>query len=239
MKKKIFALVLCVAMLAIAIVGGTLAYFTDNKAATNVFTLGNVNITLTEPSYDTKDGSKDGTIHVYPGQVYDKDPTITVAEGSESCWLVATVTISNKSDLYKLYPTVEENGVHQIWGLSLAGKGKMVSGGVADYAATTTMDNGVTGTMLKDTSGKEVAFLTYTEPAETDTIVYTFYFKQIHEAEAKETLFTKVNIPSIIDNGDISNGQLSVAVKAYAIQSVGFGDVYAAWTAYQAQEPTT
>ena len=44
MKKKIMALVLCVAMLAIAIVGGTLAYFTDEDAAKNVMTMGGVDI---------------------------------------------------------------------------------------------------------------------------------------------------------------------------------------------------
>lgn len=48
MKKKILAITLCVSMLAIAIVGGTLAYFTDKDQATNVFTVGNLDITLTE-----------------------------------------------------------------------------------------------------------------------------------------------------------------------------------------------
>ena len=48
MKKKILALSLCVVMLAIAIVGGTLAYFTDTKSATNTFTVGNVKIDLIE-----------------------------------------------------------------------------------------------------------------------------------------------------------------------------------------------
>lgn len=44
MRKKITAIVLCVAMLAIAIAGGTLAYFTDTDEATNTFTSGNVQI---------------------------------------------------------------------------------------------------------------------------------------------------------------------------------------------------
>lgn len=48
MKKKILAMCLVVAMLAIAIVGGTLAYFTDTDAETNVFTTGNVAIDLIE-----------------------------------------------------------------------------------------------------------------------------------------------------------------------------------------------
>ena len=48
MKKKILAFTLCVAMLAIAVVGGTLAYFTDEDSADNVFTLGNVDIAIRE-----------------------------------------------------------------------------------------------------------------------------------------------------------------------------------------------
>lgn len=48
MKKKILAIVLCVAMLAIAIVGGTMAYFTDTDSATNTMTMGNIAIEQTE-----------------------------------------------------------------------------------------------------------------------------------------------------------------------------------------------
>ena len=48
MKKKITALCLCAAMLAIAIVGASLAYFTDTKEATNTLTVGNVKIELIE-----------------------------------------------------------------------------------------------------------------------------------------------------------------------------------------------
>lgn len=48
MKKKILALSVCVVMLAVAIVGGTLAYFTDTDAEVNTFTVGNVKIDLIE-----------------------------------------------------------------------------------------------------------------------------------------------------------------------------------------------
>ena len=50
MKKKLTVIFLCVALLAIAIVGATLAYFTDTKSATNTFTVGNVKIDLLESS---------------------------------------------------------------------------------------------------------------------------------------------------------------------------------------------
>ncbi len=48
MKKKLTAIFLCVALVAIAIVGASLAYFTDTKSATNTFTVGNVKIDLIE-----------------------------------------------------------------------------------------------------------------------------------------------------------------------------------------------
>lgn len=48
MKKKITALFLCVALAAIAIVGASLAYFTDTDNKTNTFTAGGVKIDLIE-----------------------------------------------------------------------------------------------------------------------------------------------------------------------------------------------
>ena len=60
MKKKILALSLCVVMLAIAIVGSTLAYFTDTKSATNTFTVGNVSIKLIESKFHREGNDNSG-----------------------------------------------------------------------------------------------------------------------------------------------------------------------------------
>lgn len=220
--KKIFAIALCVAMLAIVLVSGTMAYFTDTHAQTNTFTMGKVDIDLDEPAY-TPDTN--GKLKVFPGQSYEKDPTITVAENSEDCYLVATVTIDQLDQLKALYAD-DTTGVKQPWGLSLAGKAGMVSGGIADYEAVGAVENGVSGTLL----GDEV-FLTYEEDATAKTITYTFYFKNPQKAGDIQVLFTHVNIPSIIENDDIT-GDLNITVNAYAIQAVGFSDVYAAYDAY-------
>lgn len=56
MKKKITSLCLVVALLAIAIVGGTMAYFTDTDEAKNVFTVGNVNIEQNEQQRNEETG---------------------------------------------------------------------------------------------------------------------------------------------------------------------------------------
>lgn len=72
MKKKIVSLCLCVALLAVA-VGGTLAYFTDTtEAKENVFTVGNINIILTETEWDKEPDHED----VYPGEALAKNPVV-------------------------------------------------------------------------------------------------------------------------------------------------------------------
>lgn len=61
MKKKLIAIFLCVALAAVAIVGASLAYFTDTDNATNTFTVGNVKIELIEQERDGKGGLQDFT----------------------------------------------------------------------------------------------------------------------------------------------------------------------------------
>ena len=60
MKKKITAIFLCVALVAIAIVGASLAYFTDTKTAKNTFTVGNVKIDLIESRYHRQGSGSSG-----------------------------------------------------------------------------------------------------------------------------------------------------------------------------------
>lgn len=89
MKKKIIAVCLIVAMAAIAVVGGTLAWFTDTEDATNTFTVGNVDITLTEPNW-TSSGSQDAP-EVYPSEALAKDPTVK-NDGANPCFVRIKVT---------------------------------------------------------------------------------------------------------------------------------------------------
>lgn len=61
MKKKIVALCLVVCLAATAVIGGTLAYFTDTQNATNTFAVGNVKIKLIEQERDGNGGVKNFT----------------------------------------------------------------------------------------------------------------------------------------------------------------------------------
>ena len=82
--KKILALALVVVLAVTAVTGATLAYFTDTKEATNTFTVGNVKIKLTEPSW-TATGVKDAP-EVYPGEALAKDPTVENT-GANPCFV--------------------------------------------------------------------------------------------------------------------------------------------------------
>ena len=88
-KRKIMLLAMALSVVAILAVGDTLAYFTDTEAADNVFTVGNVDIDLTEPKWDGQ-GSEDAP-EVYPGEAIAKDPTIT-NNGANPCFVRMKIT---------------------------------------------------------------------------------------------------------------------------------------------------
>ena len=72
MKKKLTVIFLCVALAAIAIVGASLAYFTDTKSVTNTFTVGNVKIDLIESRFHREGNDNSGDTSI-------PDPTQTAS----------------------------------------------------------------------------------------------------------------------------------------------------------------
>lgn len=115
MKKKITALCLCVALLAIAVVGASLAFFTDTKSEKNTFTVGNVQIKLDETDITKTDGSRTekGNDYgsMYPGRSVTKDPIVHNV-GANSAYIRAKVTLTGGINLLpQLFPNMEfENG---------------------------------------------------------------------------------------------------------------------------------
>ena len=87
-KRKIMLLAMALSVVAILAVGGTLAYFTDTDAADNVFTVGNVDIDLTEPDWVGEDAVEP---NVYPGQEIEKNPMIT-NNGDNPCFVRIKIT---------------------------------------------------------------------------------------------------------------------------------------------------
>lgn len=99
MKKKTLALVLALTLLVAGVVGGTLAWLTDRTAEVkNTFTVGDINIGLTETTTDYK---------MVPGNTIAKDPTVTVKANSEACWLFVKVTESTDLKDFITYAIAE------------------------------------------------------------------------------------------------------------------------------------
>ena len=91
MNKKIAILALSLCMIAAIAVTGTIAYFTDSDAQTNTFTVGNVDIDLSEPNWEKDGGGEDQGVDAYPGEPLPKDPTVTNI-GSNPCFVRIKVT---------------------------------------------------------------------------------------------------------------------------------------------------
>lgn len=87
---KTLLLGLAISLILCGMIGGTLAWLTDKTAPlTNTFTIGEINITLTETT-----GSE---YKMMPGGIIDKDPTVTVLQGSEDCWLFIKIEESTNA----------------------------------------------------------------------------------------------------------------------------------------------
>lgn len=85
-RSKALLLTLCAVLLVAVSVLGTMAYLTSKtQVITNTFTVGDINIELTE----TKPESKQAKI--IPGVDIEKDPKVTVKKDSEACWLFVEV----------------------------------------------------------------------------------------------------------------------------------------------------
>lgn len=94
--KKGLTLVLAIALLAVGVVGATLAWLTsESDTVTNTFTTSNIKVELKETTGET--------YKMVPGYDIDKDPKATVVTGSEECWLFVKVVKSDNFDSYLTY----------------------------------------------------------------------------------------------------------------------------------------
>lgn len=102
-KKKLLTMILALVLIGVVGVGATLAYFTDNDSATNIVTMGHVNIELKEDAWTY---GEDGITGVTPGQVIEKDPTITLVGDSLDAYVRIKLVVTGfegveNADVYK------------------------------------------------------------------------------------------------------------------------------------------
>ena len=100
MKKTLIAIVVIV-LACFCVVGTTLAWLVDKTPTiTNTFTFGNIDIALTE--------STDLDLKMIPGKTITKDPKVTVAAGSEACWVFVKIEASaNYNQFFADYAVAE------------------------------------------------------------------------------------------------------------------------------------
>lgn len=258
MKKKITALCLCVALLAVAVVGASLAYFTDTDKATNTFTVGNVKIDLIEQQkgVDGLENFNSANKTLVPG-TSDKNAVskiVTVKNtGKNDAWVwvdlkIPAYLVSNE------YPTnanESKNALH--WNSYGCFNVEYNSG---NYWSLATSDN-IVGADHKVTNSEMVAvedglWNDYKYVGE-ETINGTKYVV-IRTTMAKKLPAGKISLPClaqvymdwrvktnedgtqfILPGGDPIpvNASWEIIVNAYAIQGDGFDNVDDAIAAYK------
>ena len=246
MKKKITALFLCVALAAIAIVGASLAYFTDTDNETNTFAVGNVKIDLIEqergenglqpftqnkklsPIVGSAQGEKDELGMPTAKNYVDKMVTVQNT-GSEKAYIRAYFAIpAALDDGYETF-NAGMNVLHFNFG------NKVVDGNI-------TSTEGVEWNWMHD--GKWNYFET-TMDGVNYNVYFADYYQPVAANETTEQLICGVYLDKNVDmkdgkyidtrypNADLSilEGTVKYPVFAVAVQADGFDTAAAAMDA--------
>ena len=254
MKKKITAICLCVALLAVAIVGATLAYFTDTKAATNTFTVGNVKIDLLESSLHREnagvangetstselwsDVDKEGSGNTSKYKAGDTFYTDAQIEANAAEYTCDNVQLIPGRSYHKM-PYVKNVGSNDAYirirvmipadlDTAVLNSSMYTSTAMDNKEFTMAYDN--SGTVERDNVKYNVYTFTRIDPLAPNEMTYWNVWGTIHmdagvTSAQSEALFGA--------NGPYPGGVFPVLVEADAIQAEGFTDAAAAWAAFK------
>ena len=251
MKKKVTALCLCVALLAVAVVGASLAYFTDTKSATNTFTVGNVKIDLIESRYHRQGSGSSGDTSI-PAPTQTANGMKYVSDG-------ATIFTDEeiKADAANYSAYIGERGKNMVPGKNIAKSPYVINTGANDayirirvmipadldtavlnssmYTSSAmdkefTMAIDQTGTVDRNGVKYNVYTFTRIDPLAPGEMTYWNVWGTIH----MDTTVTSAQSDALFgENGPYPNGVFPVLVEADAIQAEGFADAAAAWAAFK------
>ncbi len=160
-KKLIIA---AVVMLLVFLVGGAIAFFTDTDSKTNTFTVGKVDITLTEPNWVATNAE-----NLLPGATVTKDPTVTLASDSADAYVFVKVEVpcvGSGNTLRELFTYTTASGWSELSEAAVA----CTAGGKAThvYAHTAAMTKNESATLFSSVKLDEN--LTETEAGALTTI---------------------------------------------------------------------
>lgn len=210
--KKAMLMTLCAIILVVATVFGTMAYLTSTDEVVNTFTVGNVAIKLDEAKANT-DGSlvegadrvKANSYKLLPGHTYNKDPMVTLLEGSETSYVKMTVTFSKANELDAIF----------------APDGANLTSIFNGYDAANWTAKGNTKDATANTRTYEFWYKEAVGAPTADV--------------ALDALFDSITVPGTITKEQLDTIKgMTITVNAYAIQADGFATADAAWTAFSA-----
>ena len=237
MKKKITALCLIVCLLAVAVIGGTLAYFTDTEEATNTFTIGEVDIVLLESTLhrvvDDADNAEieadaanyqtyltENGRNMVPGEYVRKAPYIKNV-GTQDAYVRTRLLIPEAAFL-------GDSQIIDIMTTTTA----VNDGSITDptRVGVVTKDDGVNYVEFAFTYNEALPAAANAEDAE-DVMTYWPAFWQVRLYPE----VTQEQVAALIDAKVLTeDGQFNIFVEADAIQAAGFDTAAEAFAAYTA-----
>lgn len=216
MKKKILSLCVVLALAATAIIGGTLAYFSDTDAQKNTFTTGNVEIDLWEDF-----GANTGSEELIPAVDEDVDSiekeVYVTNTGSEDAYVRVHIAIPSVLEEANKFDAAE-GVLHFAIADNSAEAGKWDWSDAADDDDYTTMSNTYTATI--DNVEYNVYVVTYTKALAKDDATVDAISKVWMDAETTNEDITALKA-ALGDNWYIY-------VAAEGTQAAGFADAYEA-----------
>lgn len=240
-KRKILTLALSICMIAILAVGGTLAYFTDTDAETNVFTTSNVSIDLKE------DFVQDSLL--MPGIDVKKEAWI-VNDGNQPAYVWAEVLIPSALD---------DNDDHSP---AAPGLGNSLHWNfLGKYAKEYAQKDDPNGKFYNEDLSKlwimqhnaDGLSYGYAGTETIDNVEYNkfvmFYEKELAPKAETSLFLSKVYMDSKVKQAETDGAYLladgvteydgvwQIIVRAYGIQADGFDNVIDAWKAYDGPRP--
>ena len=233
MKKKILVLCLVVALAVTAVVGGTLAYFTDTDNETNTFTTGKVDITLNETfTQESK---------LLPGK--DIAKIVNVTNNEEDAYVRLHIAFPADTIYYGANDGVQEynNLVHfnQKYASLVAGEWNWTptaAGATYDAAHPGYPGNGTnynTYTTTIDNVEYRVFVVTYmtklTEGATTKTdAMFNVYLDKYADTTDGETYTAPANVDYRTAAMSSNLNNYKILIVAEGCQAEGFNDPYTA-----------
>lgn len=207
--KKTLTVIIALVLVVVMSVAGTVAYLTSSDTVTNTFTVGNVQIKLDEAK-----ANPDGTLvagadrvdansyKLIPGHTYNKDPMVTVLEGSESSYIKMTVTFTKAAELDAIF----------------APNGADMTSIFNGYDSANWIYKGNTEDTTANTRTYEFWYKETVAAPTADV--------------ALDALFDSITVPGTITNTQLATIEgMTITVNAYAIQADGFANAEAAWAA--------